>query len=93
MEGWLTSDAKKHSVASEKFEIGKACAIYGTANIDYAVMGYILIPLELLMHRIEGIENGLRVITLSAIIPTLISSTPWLLSQTCLMLSKSGLKK
>lgn len=45
--------------ASEKFESGKARAIYGTDVVDYAIMSYVILPLESKLTRLDGLESGL----------------------------------
>ncbi|UUV42219.1 MAG: putative RNA dependent RNA polymerase [Hameenlinna totivirus 1] len=59
MEAWLESEPKTDAVASEKFESGKARAIYGTKPIDYAISAFVLAEIEPRMNLIEGIEAGL----------------------------------
>lgn len=49
-----------YSSASDKMEQSKSRAIYGTAPTDYAIMTYVLQPLETRFYNISGIENGLR---------------------------------
>ncbi|UUV42273.1 MAG: putative RNA dependent RNA polymerase [Ilomantsi totivirus 1] len=59
MIDWLESEPKTEAVASEKYESGKARAIYGTKPIDYAIASYVLLEIEPRMNVIEGIEAGL----------------------------------
>lgn len=56
---WLDSTPRIEAVASEKFEMGKARAIYGTKPIEYSITSYVLDNLEDVMYKIPGIENGL----------------------------------
>lgn len=59
MVGWLEQEPVMQATASEKFEMGKARAIYGTGVVDYSVAAYALDGLEDKMHNIDGIESGL----------------------------------
>jgi hypothetical protein len=45
---------------SEKFEPGKARAIYGTMPIDYSIFSYVLGPLEPVLYHVIGVEAGLN---------------------------------
>lgn len=60
MYGWIDSEPRIEATGSEKFESGKARAIYGTKPRDYAIMTYVLRKIELILHRMDGIEAGLR---------------------------------
>ncbi|UUV42321.1 MAG: putative RNA dependent RNA polymerase [Palkane totivirus] len=59
MVAWLDSEPRMEAVGSEKFEMGKARAIYGTKPIDYAISAYVLNEIEPRMNLIDGIEAGL----------------------------------
>lgn len=59
MIDWLNSEPKTVAVASEKYEMGKARAIYGTKPIDYTISAYVLNEIEPRMNLVEGIEAGL----------------------------------
>lgn len=59
MVGWLNKEPRTEAVASEKYEMGKARAIYGTKPLDYAISSYILNDLEPKLHLVKGIESGL----------------------------------
>nr|UUV42560.1 MAG: RNA dependent RNA polymerase [Kuusamo totivirus 1] len=59
MVAWLDSEPRMEAVGSEKYEMGKARAIYGTKPIDYAISAYVLNEIEPRMNLIEGIEAGL----------------------------------
>lgn len=60
MAGWIDSEPAIKAVASEKYEMGKARAIYGTMPVDYTVMSYVIADLEKRLSRIEGVESGLK---------------------------------
>lgn len=57
---FLESNPAIYASGSEKMEQSKARAIYGTAPLDYAVMSYVIMPLEYQFHNIEGVESSLR---------------------------------
>lgn len=57
---WLSSEPEIRAVASEKFEMGKARAIYGTLPKDYTIMTYVIQNIERKLYRIQGIEFGLN---------------------------------
>nr|UUV42252.1 MAG: putative RNA dependent RNA polymerase [Hattula totivirus 2] len=59
MVGWLDSEPEIVASASEKFEMGKARAIYGTQPIDYSISSYVLDNIESRMYNVEGVESGL----------------------------------
>nr|QRW41701.1 MAG: RNA-dependent RNA polymerase [Stinn virus] len=59
MLGWLVSEPMIKATASEKFEMGKARAIYGTGVVDYSVHSYALEGVEVNLSRVDGIEYGL----------------------------------
>lgn len=56
---WPTSEPKIDAVGSEKFEMGKSRAIYGTKPIDYAIMSYVIASSERKLWRVQGVESGL----------------------------------
>lgn len=56
---WMDQTPKIEAVASEKFEMGKARAIYGTKPVDYAIMSYVISSSERKLWRIDGVEAGL----------------------------------
>lgn len=60
MVKWIDGPAEIRATASEKFEMGKARAIYGTGVADYSVHAYVLADVEPNMSRVDGIEYGLR---------------------------------
>lgn len=59
MIAWLDSEPIMEATASEKFEMGKARAIYGTQPKDYSITSFSLDGIETVMNRIDGIESGL----------------------------------
>lgn len=59
MLSWPESEPKIDAVGSEKFEMGKSRAIYGTKPIDYAIMSYVIASSERKLWRIDGVESGL----------------------------------
>nr|UHS72436.1 MAG: putative RNA-dependent RNA polymerase [Totiviridae sp.] len=59
MEKWLDEVPAIYAIASEKYEMGKARAIYGTEVADQAIMSYLLTVLEPKLHEIDGIEGSL----------------------------------
>ncbi|QQP38417.1 Uncharacterized protein FKW44_018984 [Caligus rogercresseyi] len=58
MESWLADTPVLEARGSEKFELGKARAIYGTQPRDYAIMTYGIQGAELLLHHLDGIQTG-----------------------------------
>lgn len=56
---WLSHEPKIEAMASEKFEMGKNRAIYGTKPKDYAIMSYVIAKAEKSLWRIEGVESGI----------------------------------
>lgn len=56
----LDSEPAILASASEKFEQSKSRAIYGTMPVDYAIMAYVILPLENKFHNIDGVESSLR---------------------------------
>nr|QUS52824.1 RNA-directed RNA polymerase [Mute swan feces associated toti-like virus 3] len=56
---WPESHPALEATGSEKYEMGKARAIYGSKPVDYAVMAYVIMPLERRLFTIDGIEMGL----------------------------------
>lgn len=60
MESWLYSKPLVEAVASEKFEMGKGRAIYGTKPQEYAIMSYVIGQLEKRLWRVDGVESGLQ---------------------------------
>lgn len=59
METWLDTEPEIVATASEKYEMGKARAIYGTQPIDYSIASYVLDGIESGLSNIDGIESGL----------------------------------
>ncbi|UUV42281.1 MAG: putative RNA dependent RNA polymerase [Inari totivirus 2] len=59
MISWLDSTPRTSATASEKFESGKARAIYGTKAIDYAISAYVLTEIEPRLNLMGGVESGL----------------------------------
>lgn len=59
MIGWMELEPKMQATASEKFEMGKARAIYGTGVNDYAISCYALDGIEDYLYNADGIESGL----------------------------------
>nr|QUS52818.1 RNA-directed RNA polymerase [Mute swan feces associated toti-like virus 2] len=59
MLGWLDTEPKILATGSEKYEMGKARPIYGTMPLDYAIMSYVIKPIEQRLWMVEGIEQGL----------------------------------
>ncbi|KXJ74087.1 hypothetical protein RP20_CCG014376 [Aedes albopictus] len=50
----------KEAKASEKYEMGKARAIFGTGVKDYAICAYALDRIEEYLYNIDGVESGLQ---------------------------------
>nr|UUV42583.1 MAG: RNA dependent RNA polymerase [Vaasa totivirus] len=59
MISWLDSTPVTRATASEKFELGKSRAIYGTQPEDYVISSYVLDGIETQLHRVDGVESGL----------------------------------
>ncbi|UUV42237.1 MAG: putative RNA dependent RNA polymerase [Hanko totivirus 9] len=59
MLSWIKEEPKISAVGSEKFEMGKGRAIYGTKPPDYVITSYSIADVEEAMFRVEGIESGL----------------------------------
>lgn len=59
MVAWLDKEPIMEAVGSEKYEMGKARAIYGTKPIDYTISAYVLNEIEPRINVIDGIEAGL----------------------------------
>lgn len=59
MTDWLNDEPMINAIASEKYEMGKARAIYGTETKDQAIMSYLLTIIEPRLSFVEGIESGL----------------------------------
>lgn len=59
MTEWLDSEPKMVATASEKFEMGKARAIYGTEPCDYSIASYALSGIEEKLYHVDGVESGL----------------------------------
>ncbi|QQP50743.1 Uncharacterized protein FKW44_011863 [Caligus rogercresseyi] len=55
---WLYSTPVLMAKGSEKFELGKARAIYGTQPLDYTIMTYAIDRLERGLCQIDGIQTG-----------------------------------
>lgn len=60
MATWLDEEPEIRATASEKFEMGKSRAIYGTGIKDYSIHAYVLADIEVNLSRVDGIEYGLR---------------------------------
>lgn len=60
MTTWLNVEPRVEAVASEKYEMGKGRAIYGTKPLDYAIMSFCIMDPERKFYRIKGVESGLR---------------------------------
>lgn len=60
MLSWIESEPKIVAVASEKFEMGKSRAIYGTKPLDYTIVSHVIAYIEPKLSRIQGIELGLQ---------------------------------
>lgn len=59
MVTWIDKEPEIIAIASEKFEMGKARAIYGTEVEDQCLMSYLLNILEPRLHLVDNIECGL----------------------------------
>ncbi|UUV42284.1 MAG: putative RNA dependent RNA polymerase [Joutseno totivirus] len=59
MIAWLDGEPVTRATASEKFELGKSRAIYGTQPEDYVISSYVLDGVESNLHKVEGVESGL----------------------------------
>lgn len=59
MVPWLDSEPIMVARASEKYEMGKARAIYGTEVEDYSIASYALAGVEDYLYNIDGVESGL----------------------------------
>ncbi|UUV42236.1 MAG: putative RNA dependent RNA polymerase [Hanko totivirus 8] len=59
MVAWLYGKPVTRATASEKFELGKSRAIYGTQPEDYVISSYVLDGIEPQLHRVKGVESGL----------------------------------
>lgn len=57
---WLYEEPVIKAVASEKLEMGKSRAIYGTLPPDYTIMSYVIEPLEKVLYNVKGVESGVR---------------------------------
>ncbi|GAB0089599.1 hypothetical protein DMENIID0001_041690 [Sergentomyia squamirostris] len=55
---WIDSTPELAARGSEKYEAGKARAIYGTAPRDQALTTYVIAPLERKMGRVAGLISG-----------------------------------
>lgn len=60
MVKWLDEEPEIKATASEKFEMGKSRAIYGTGIKDYSIHAYVLADIEINLSRVDGIEYGLK---------------------------------
>lgn len=58
MLGWLDSPPRIVASASNKNEMGKGRAIYGTHPKDYVIMSYVIASIEKHLDRIDGVESG-----------------------------------
>lgn len=56
---WLEQEPEMVARASEKYEMGKARAIYGTDVVDYAIASYALDKIEEFLYNVNGVESGL----------------------------------
>lgn len=59
MLGWPDRPPEIIAVASEKYEIGKPRAIYGTTTMSYCISCYCTWAIEANMNKMEGLESGL----------------------------------
>lgn len=59
MESWLYEEPEIVAIASEKYEIGKPRAIYGTTPKSYCIITYALQHVENNMSKVPGLESGL----------------------------------
>lgn len=59
MTAWLDSEPRVVATASEKYEMSKARAIYGTQPIAYSIASYVLDGIEDRFHNVDGVESGL----------------------------------
>ena len=59
MDTWLDEVPAIKGTGSEKYELGKARAIYGTGVVDYAIVTYVTRHLESLLYLVPGVEMGL----------------------------------
>lgn len=59
MVAWMAEPPRIQATASEKYEMGKARAIYGTEPVDYAISSYVLDDIEDHLYNVDGIESGL----------------------------------
>nr|WCJ14331.1 MAG: RNA-dependent RNA polymerase [Aedes japonicus totivirus 1] len=59
MVAWLDQEPCIVATASEKFEMGKARAIYGTQTEDYSIAAYVLDGIEAKLYNVDGVESGL----------------------------------
>lgn len=57
---FLDLEPFEHAIASDKWENGKARAIYGVHIIHYIINTYCTYGLEERFHAVEGLEKGLR---------------------------------
>lgn len=60
METWIDSEPEIVAIASEKYEIGKPRAIYGTTPQSYCIITYVLQSVESNMSKVVGLESGLN---------------------------------
>lgn len=58
IQDFLSYEPATIGTASNKFENGKARAIYGTGVVDYTVYSFVLSNLESRMDRVEWVEEG-----------------------------------
>lgn len=56
---WIETRPTIKATASEKFEMGKARAIYGTGVVDYTIVSHVIAGIEPKLNRVDGIEGGL----------------------------------
>lgn len=59
MTGWLNSEPKLVARGSEIFLHNKARAIYGTEPIDYTIMSYAFLDMEIHFFVLLGVTCGL----------------------------------
>lgn len=60
MMEWIDTKPEIRATASEKFEMGKARAIYGTEPRDYTIVTHVIMGIEPKLSRIHGVELGLN---------------------------------
>lgn len=59
MDTWIETEPIIQATASEKFEMGKDRAIYGTEVLSYVLMSYCIMLAERRLYTVDGVESGL----------------------------------